>query len=368
MRGNGGDRYVKARTCGTGLGVLERRPGLLERDLIVHKIDGHEHITGMHELSFDHWNFKHVSVDPRAQRHDVTIYLCVVSRLPRQAIPEEEPTGYDHNREEQQRRGPSAYRMLVKNPAAALLLLAAAGQFWGCRRYRGGICFLELRLLCRHLVPSEILAKTDSCHTEGTNERQLCEIVAIEAGDVLVVGAGQGLFGLHHLDAVGDACRKTFLGAGDVVVGGTHIPMSDINLLPGGIQIEKCGANVVVNLPADVLCFRLPLAQSRFCLCYVAFDPSTGVDRYIDPRLEAEDSVRLTERWSLVTVIATDSYDGITFALGGRQRPIGRFRRIESRAEVTARVVSHREGVFDRRRMDVRIRKLVRNLEGLAKR
>src|ERR1700722_18538218 len=323
MRGNGGDRYVKARTCGTGLGVLERRPGLLERDLIVHKIDGHEHITGMHELSFDHWNFKHVSVDPRAQRHDVTIYLCVVSRLPRQAIPEEEPTGYDHNREEQQRRGPSAYRMLVKNPAAALLLLAAAGQFWGCRRYRGGICFLELRLLCRHLVPSEILAKTDSRHTEGTSERQFCEIVVIEAGDVLVVGAGQGLLGLHHLDAVGDAGRKAFLGTSDVVVGQTHILVSDVNLLPGGIQIEKCSANVVVNLPADVFCFCLPLAQSRFRLGYIALDPATGVERHIDLRLETEDSVGLTERWSLVAVIAIYSHDGITFSLGGRQRLLG---------------------------------------------
>src|ERR1700690_3267847 len=142
--------------------------------------------------------------------------------------------------------------MFVKNPAGALLLLCAVGQFWFCRRHRGGICFLELRLLCRHLVSSEILAKTASCDTEGTSERQFCEIVAVEAGDVLVVGAGQGLLGLHHLDAVGDACRKAFLGTSDGVVGEAHILMSDLNLFPGGIQIEKCSANVVINLPADV--------------------------------------------------------------------------------------------------------------------
>src|SRR5271154_103452 len=107
----------------------------------------------MHKLSLDHWDFEHVSIDPRAQRHDVTIHLCVVSRLPRQAIPQEESSTYDHNGEQKQRHGPSAHWMLVKNPAEALLLLVVAGQFWFRRRQRGGICFLELRLY-RHLVPS----------------------------------------------------------------------------------------------------------------------------------------------------------------------------------------------------------------------
>jgi hypothetical protein len=167
-------------------------------------------------------------------------------------------------------------------------------------------------------VPSEILAKAASCDTEGTSERQFCEIVAVEAGDVLVVCAGQGLLGLHHLDAVGDACRKAVLGTSDVFVGQAHILMSDLNLLPGGIQIEKCSANVVINLPTDVFCFCIPLVQSRFRLDYVALDPATGVDGYIDPRLEGEDSVGLAECGSLVAVITTYSHDRVTFALGGR--------------------------------------------------
>jgi hypothetical protein len=110
------------------------------------------------------------------------------------------------------------------------------------------------------------LAEIRSCNAEGASERQFCEIVAIEAGNVLVVGTGQGLLGLHHLDAVSHACRETFLGTSDVVIGQVHILMSDINLLLRRVQIEKCGANVVVNLPTDVFSFCLPLAQSRFCL------------------------------------------------------------------------------------------------------
>ena len=147
--------------------------------------------------------------------------------------------------------------------------------------------------------------------------------MAIEAGNVLVVGAGQGLLGLHHLDAVSHACRKAFLGTSDVVIGQIHILMSDFNLLFGCIQIEKCSANVVINLPTDVFSFCLPLAQSRFRLGYVALDPAAGEDRHVDPGLETENSVGLTECCSLVAVIAIHCHDGITLALSGRERLLG---------------------------------------------
>ena len=127
--------------------------------------------------------------------------------------------------------------------------------------------------------------------------------MAIEAGDVLVVGTGQGLLGLHHLDAVSHACRKAFLGTSDVVIGQIHTLMSDIHLLLGRVQIEKCGANVVVNLPADIFCFCLPLSLSRFRLGYVALDPAAGENRHVDAGLETENSVGLTECCSLVAVI-----------------------------------------------------------------
>src|SRR6202453_5430516 len=145
--------------------------------------------------------------------------------------------------------------MLVKNPPETLL-----------------------RILYRHLVSSEVLAEIGSCNTERTSEREFCEIVAVQAGDVLVVGAGQGLFGLHYLDAISDASGKTFFGTSYVVVGQVHILMRNVNLLFGSIQIEKCSANVVINLPTDVFCFRLPLTQCRFRLCDVALDAAAGED------------------------------------------------------------------------------------------
>src|SRR6202034_1396776 len=156
--------------------------------------------------------------------------------------------------------------------------------------------FVQLRLLSSHLASSEVLAEIGSCNTERTSERQFCEIVAIQAGDVLVVCAGQGLFGLHHLDAISDACGKALLGTGYVVVGQVHILMSDVNLLFGGTQIEKCSANVVINLPTDVFCFCLPLTQSRFRLGDVALDAAAGENWQVDSCLETENSVGLTER------------------------------------------------------------------------
>src|SRR5580658_8907475 len=99
--------------------------------------------------------------------------------------------------------------------------------------------------------------------------------------------------------------------------------MSDVNLLFGGIQIEKCSANVVIDLPTDIFCLRLPLAHSGFRLGYIALDPAAGKDRYVDPRLETENSVGLTEGCSLVAIVSIDRYDGIALALSGRERMLG---------------------------------------------
>src|SRR5580658_6139409 len=134
--------------------------------------------------------------------------------------------------------------MLAKNPAWALLLLVVVRQFQSYSCNRGGR-LVQLRLLSRHLASSEVLAEIGSCNTERTSKRQFCEIVAIQAGDVLVVCAGQRLFGLHYLDAISDACGKALLRTSYVVVGQSDILMSDVNLFFGGIQIGECGANVV---------------------------------------------------------------------------------------------------------------------------
>src|SRR5580704_4212880 len=103
--------------------------------------------------------------------------------------------------------------MLAKNPAQALLRLVIVGPFEFHFCDRSGR-FVQLRPLSRHLASSEILAEIGSCNAERTSERQFCEIVAVQAGDVLVVCAGQGLFGLHYLDAISDACRKALLRTG----------------------------------------------------------------------------------------------------------------------------------------------------------
>ena len=184
--------------------------------------------------------------------------------------------------------------------------------------------------------------------------------MAIEAGDVLVVGARQGLLGLHHFDAVGDACRKAVFGTSDVVVSQPHIPMSDVNLLPGGIQVEKCGAHVVINLPADVFCFRLSLAQSRFRLDYVALDSATGVDGTLIPAWK----LKIPWDWPNVGPGRRNRHSQPRRDNVRPWRQTAPARLISPNREPSGShcaIVSHREGVFDGRRMDVRIGKLVRS-------
>src|SRR5208282_225292 len=44
---------------------------------------------------------------------------------------------------------------------------------------------------------------------KSASEGNFCEIVAVETGDVLFMGAGDGLLRLHDFDCIGDAGRET---------------------------------------------------------------------------------------------------------------------------------------------------------------
>ena len=100
--------------------------------------------------------------------------------------------------------------------------------------------------------------------------------MVVHAGDVLVVGAGERLLGLHHFDAIGHAGSETILRTRKVLIGQGDIFLRHVDLLFGRVEIKKCGAYVVVKLTTSVFRFGLPLPQSRFGLRDVALDPTAG--------------------------------------------------------------------------------------------
>ena len=67
-------------------------------------------------------------------------------------------------------------------------------------------------------LSTEILLVTRACDPKRTSQRQLSEVVTVEAGDVLIIGAGQGLLGLHHLDAIGHPGSEAVFRPGKVLI------------------------------------------------------------------------------------------------------------------------------------------------------
>src|SRR5438445_12394353 len=74
------------------------------------------------------------------------------------------------------------------------------------------------------------------------------------------------------------------------LIGQIHVLAGHGNLFDGGIQIEKCSANVIINLSTDVFSFRAALPECSLRLGYVARDLSAGKYRNADPCLESERS------------------------------------------------------------------------------
>src|SRR5215471_815448 len=104
------------------------------------------------------------------------------------------------------------------------------------------------------LVPFEVRLHTFFGDANGARERDLCEVVVIETGDVLLVGGGDQLLRLYHLDGVGYTCAETVASLRESLFGQIDITACNIDLFRGGIQVEECCAHVGINL-----CPQIPL-------------------------------------------------------------------------------------------------------------
>src|SRR5262249_13874208 len=102
--------------------------------------------------------------------------------------------------------------------------------------------------------------------------------------------ARQRLFGLNNFNAIGHTGGEAVLAARQAFRGEFHVFASYADLLRRCTQVEKRGADVVIDLPPNILCFGAALPQGRLRLSYVALDLSAGEDRETDPGLEFEGS------------------------------------------------------------------------------
>ena len=137
--------------------------------------------------------------------------------------------------------------------------------------------------------------------------------MVVEAGYVLIVGAGESLLGLDHFYAVGHSGSEAIFRPSKALIGKFDVLLRNCHLFFGCVEIEKSRSHVIVDLAPKVFCFGLTLAQFGLGLRDITFDPTAGEERNPDPSLKREISVRVAERWPDIAVVAIDSH--------GRARP-----------------------------------------------
>src|SRR4029077_1775953 len=147
--------------------------------------------------------------------------------------------------------------------------------------------------------------------------------MTVEAGYVLIVGAGESLLGLDHFYAVGHSGSEAVFRPSKALIGKLDVLLRNRDLFFGCVEIEKSRSHVIVDLAPKVFCFGLTLAQFSFRLRDVPFDPSAGEKRNPYPSLKSEISMRVAKRWPNVAVVSVHGYDGISFAFSSRKRPRG---------------------------------------------
>ena len=137
-----GNRNVDVQSLSAGFGIGQLRFGLIQRNLIILRIDFGEHRSGFHFLVVVHVDANHITGNARAERHQVSIHLGVVGRFVGLEIFVGEKTAdeqYQHNYDRDDFRVRPARQGI-------------AGTRGG--RLRGGMSFLRDRTVLRGLYRS----------------------------------------------------------------------------------------------------------------------------------------------------------------------------------------------------------------------
>ena len=96
----------------------------------------------------------------------------------------------------------------------------------------------------------------------------------IGGADEIDIRRDDRLLGLHHLDVVGHAGSESVAGLSERFVREFFVALRNRDLVRGGLQIEKRGAHLLIDLTAQVAEIVLSLPQSGIRLFDVGADAS----------------------------------------------------------------------------------------------
>src|SRR5215472_4742637 len=208
------------------------------------------------------------------------------------------------------RRNLKRERLIASRLDTAFSSLSKAGSDSGSSTSGRG--WLTMQSSHSWLVSRQILAVIGSRHSQRPGELQFCHIVAIQAGNVLIIRARQRLLSLHDFNAIGHPGGESLLRAREIFIGKIHVLARDCYLLRSGLQTEKRGADVIIDLSAQVFCFGLALPKHSFRLSDIAFNASTSENRHAEPRLKSEGAMQAAKVGPLHSIVAAGGEHRIT--------------------------------------------------------
>src|SRR5579864_455229 len=113
----------------------------------------------------------------------------------------------------------------------------------------------------------------------------------VQAADVILIGSGNAFLRLDNFQIISYAGSEAIAGLIEGLIRKIQRLSGNGNLVGGRIQIKQRGADIIVDLPAQILELLPVLPQHRLRLKHIGMRLSAGKDRNLKSRACIEDSM-----------------------------------------------------------------------------
>src|SRR6202050_2060511 len=145
------------------------------------------------------------------------------------------------------------------------------GSCGGCSRFfsrsdaliRRSFRWFHVCSLC-HLFSFEILLHAFFRETNGPRQSDLRVVIIVESGNIVFVRARDGFLRLDNLHRVGNSRGETIARLQQALICQSNIALSYDHLLPSRVEVEQRGANVRIDLSAQVV--EMIAALLKLCI------------------------------------------------------------------------------------------------------
>src|ERR1700684_1390444 len=185
---------------------------------------------------------------------------------------------------------------------------------WAFSPAAGGLCVVcSIRLLSAFQILFDAVFRI----ANSVSQFNLREVMRIKTLNVTLVSTGKRFLRLYHFQVVGYTCDEAVLRLGKCLLRQIDGTACHSHLFRGGVQVEQCTADFVVDAAAQVSQLRPRLLQLGVGFVDVAVSPIAGEDGDVNPAIHLPGPIRLGRGDADIPEIRIDVYRGIVSG-GGR--------------------------------------------------